>query len=262
MDFYKYEAAGNDFVVIDGRGRDVLQCCRANAVRWCDRHFGIGADGVLCVADGEGCDAFMHIVNADGTTASMCGNGIRCVARYLLDAGASAGTFSIGTLGGVQTVRCLEGGLFEVRMARAELGPACEIAQDGAVWSGRRVDVGNPHAVFEVCESPADALRRAGAFLSNHPSFPDRSNVEFVRAVSERVLEFAVYERGVGPTLACGTGCVAAATAYAAAHGLAGAAIELRAPGGTLSVRTAATPRDSAFLVGSARRVFAGAICS
>ncbi len=260
MDFFKYEAAGNDFIVLDGRDRDLMNLCQTHAKSWCDRHFGIGADGILLITASDHADAFMHVINADGSTAAMCGNGIRCVACCLHESGMTAESLQIDTLGGLQVVQRLPEGLFSVRMARANLGSVCEIDQNGRLWKGRCVDVGNPHAVFEVQEDPSIAIHNAGEFLSHHPLFPDRCNIECIRRIAPNILDFAVYERGVGPTLACGTGCVAAATAFAHEHGLAGKSIEIHALGGKLFVQTAANPGDPVCLIGPARRVFCGSI--
>lgn len=275
--FDKYEAAGNDFIVVDRRDttRDAIEAMlegyQTHARRWCDRHFGIGADGILVMTlaplEASDCDVAMHIINADGSIAAMCGNGIRCAGRWFYEhAGVLAALpekpIKIYTLGGIQTVRCLskddDAWHLEVAMACAALTDTCQIAQGDRIWNGQCVNVGNPHAVFEISSSPEEALRQSGAFLSHHSTFPDRCNIEFIRELSPCVLEMAVYERGVGPTLACGTGCVASATAYAHSHGIAEGAIVLHLPGGIL--RVVIPPNGTPLLQGPTRHVFSGII--
>ncbi len=263
MKFSKYEAAGNDFVVIDARKQpELLSNCIADARQICDRHYGIGADGILVIAQSlenphaDDVDAAMHVINSDGSIAAMCGNGIRCVADYLFR--APDVPLRIDTLGGLQIVQCTNANLpriFQVRMSKAQLTMPCCLDQSGHIWHGQCVDVGNPHAVFEIEDSPSDALKTAGEFLSNHPFFPDRCNIEFIRPIAAQTLELTVYERGAGPTLACGTGCVAAAVAFADHHDLSNTTIEIHAPGGILHVIISG--RDVR-LQGQARRVFEG----
>lgn len=271
MQFTKYEAAGNDFIVVDARKnpQDYV-FCQHHACRLCDRHFGIGADGILVITQtisdlkDTSMNAAMHVINSDGSVAAMCGNGIRCVARHLYeyDGISTNCTLRIGTLGGMQQVNCLdvsdEYWYIEVILQRAVLGQICKITQNGRFWCGQCVDVGNPHAVFEIDSDPRDALQIAGEFLSNHETFPDRCNIEFIHALDERTLDFTVYERGAGPTLACGTGCVAAATAFAHHHDLKGQTIEIHAPGGILKVIVPLDPAEPPHLIGPARRVFWG----
>ena len=271
MQFTKYEAAGNDFVVVDARIQpQLLNHCTKLAPMLCDRHFGIGADGILVITrtipggDVNNMDAAMHVINSDGSIAAMCGNGIRCVARHLYESGEFSveHALKIGTLGGLQLVKCLDSDgehwQIEVAIQRAILTQTCEMTQNERIWHGQCVDVGNPHAVFEIDEDPREALEIAGAYLSNHEMFPDRCNIEFIRPLDAKTLDFTVYERGAGPTLACGTGCVAAATAYAHHHGLCGQIIEIHAPGGILKVAVPADPLEHPRLIGPARRVFSG----
>ena len=267
--FYKYQAAGNDFILIDTKEcPNALRMAQQNAKVLCDRHFGIGGDGILILTYGnhDHADAFMHIINGDGSTADMCGNGIRCVALHLyhsLSSSKPVRQLSIDTRGGLQHIRFLEsqeGGALKisVQMARAIIQNEIEIVHQHEYYRGLQVDVGNPHAVFE-CMHPKAALEQSGEYLSHHPLFPDRSNIELIREISPNELEFYVYERGVGPTLACGTGCVAAARAYASRHHTFGDML-IHAPGGDLTVRV---PEDSAFpieLIGDAHKVFEGYI--
>ena len=269
MEFYKYEAAQNDFILVDllkpaERNEAILEFLKKSARMLCDRRLGIGADGILVLALSDRADAFMHIINSDGSIAAMCGNGIRCAARYLYKRcihDLSRPLF-IDTLGGLQHVRYISGDAseyqIEVAMDHADIAGRCEIVQSDKQWCGIQVDVGNPHAVFET-NDPDTALAEAGEFLSNHPHFPDRSNIEFIRAVGENALKLTVYERGAGPTPACGTGCVAAAVAYCSAHHTSGI-IQIHAPGGDLSVTVPENHVDRIRLCGPARFVFRGSL--
>ncbi|MBR4984955.1 MAG: diaminopimelate epimerase [Proteobacteria bacterium] len=260
--FEKYEATGNDFIVIDCRPDNWrFEMALKYAHLWCDRHFGIGADGILAITaphDPQN-HAYMHVINSDGSVAAMCGNGIRCVAAYLNAYYIPDGVF-IETDGGLQTVRYLTYNAqpsYEVTLAKANILAPCDIPQNDKIWHGIRVDVGNPHCVFETPD-PSEALAHAGEFLSNHETFPDRSNIEFIRERAEDVIDLTVYERGAGPTLACGTGCVAAAKAYAHARKRADTTIEIHAPGGILYVHI---PKSGApKLIGPASYIFSGSI--
>lgn len=269
LKFQKYEAAGNDFILIDARHDDsLLRSCALIARDLCDRHKGIGADGILVITrtinNDDDMDSAMNIINADGSIAAMCGNGIRCAARYLYEFYGfdKKAPLRIGTLGGTQIVQCIRSNTdtwqLEVEMAHVERLDRVTIVQKKQKWVGQIVNVGNPHAVFEV-DSPHIALASAGEFLSNHETFPDRSNIEFIRPISDKSIELTVYERGVGPTLACGTGCTAAAVSYAFDHNQLNQNIEIHAPGGILSV-TVPDDLKHVKLRGPASHVFEGKI--
>ena len=267
MEFYKYEATGNDFILVDFCGgwnaADVgiwLDVLKDSAPRLCDRHFGIGADGIIVLAPSSYGFAYMHIINADGSMATMCGNGIRCAARYLYKRRFfnPNETLFIDTAGGLQALRFIEGdaecSMIDVHMARATVVNTCVLLHQNEAYEGTIIDAGNPHVVFEV-ENPRLSLEKSGAFLSNHPEFPDRTNVEFIAEIAPNVIDFAVYERGVGPTLSCGTGCVAAALAYAKKRQILRGIIEIHAPGGELYV---VLENDEVHLQGPATFVFSG----
>lgn len=269
MEFYKYEAAQNDFILVDllkpaERNEAIMEFLKKSARMLCDRRLGIGADGILVLALSDRADAFMHIINSDGSIAAMCGNGIRCAARYLYKRRIPdlARPLYIDTLGGLQHVRYISGDAsefqIEVAIDHANITGNCEIRQNDKVWCGIQVDVGNPHAVFET-DDPDTALAESGEYLSNHPHFPDRSNIEFIREIGEKTLKFSVYERGAGPTPACGTGCVAAAAAYCHAHRTFGC-IQIHAPGGDLCVTVPENGADRMRLCGPARFVFRGSL--
>jgi diaminopimelate epimerase len=244
MHFAKGHGTGNDFVILPDLD-DELTLTPALVSALCDRHAGIGADGVLRVALGDGVPWFMDYLNADGSVAEMCGNGIRVFARYLTDHKLATGPdLVIGTRAGVRQVRWDGGELFRVDMGPAMVTGAGEAEIDGRRCAGVAVNVGNPHLVCLVTESPDDFD------LANPPQvdagqFPDGVNVEVARVTGERAIEMRVYERGCGETLSCGTGAVAAATAAAQAAGHGpdeeGGVWKVRVPGGVVAVTPSAT---------------------
>lgn len=239
--FTKMQGLGNDFVVLEGP----VQLTSEEINRLCDRRFGIGADGVLAVTRGD--PIRMEYWNADGSPAEMCGNGLRCVARYAYDKGwAVDRNFSIQTPVGVRGVRVLEGRL-EAELGRPKLEGSRTI--DGVAYE--MVDMGNPHAVTFV-DDPDDA-DVAGTGSGLQSEFPDGANVEFAARNASGV-DMRVWERGVGETLACGTGMAAVAAVAAERFGLA-SPIEVSVPGGQASIDF----RDGvAWIIGPAEYSFKG----
>lgn len=264
IEFLKYEGTGNDFILLDARkDGGLLDVAKAHARAWCDRHFGIGADGIL-VLTGDAGSVWMHIINADGTAARMCGNGLRCAANYIYHHDSGAGCeFVIGTDGGLQRVyvKSADGGgvVVDVMISRAVISGGVSVSHEGVDYEGVRVDVGNPHAVFEVAD-PSASLERSGAFVSRHPLFPGGANIEWIRELASDVIELEVYERGVGRTLACGTGCVAAAVAYCVRRNFGARTVEIHAAGGVLNVFVPQDRVGKCLLSGPSRYVFSGKI--
>lgn len=244
MRFTKMQGLGNDFVVLAGP-REVSP---EEVVALCDRRRGVGADGVLVVTPGE--PVRMDYWNADGSAAEMCGNGLRCAARFALDRGWAAGaSFVIRTELGDRRVEVGEG------LVTVELGPVH--AGDRAEVDGVELhlaSVGNPHAVAFVSDPLTAPVTELGPALQSHPRFPDGVNVEFVTVAEPDRLKLRVWERGVGETLACGTG---AAAAVAVAHqlGKVGEKVTVELPGGEARVSIAA---GTAWLSGPAEYVFEG----
>lgn len=251
---FKYHGIGNDFVVLDRRGSG-LDVTAEQAVHLCDRRRGIGADGVLVLLPGSRGAARMVVHNADGSIAEMCGNGLRCAVKYLVDHDSSRpASIDVETGAGVLacTVHYGAAGADEVEVA---MGPARLVAPNlpsGASGTpfvdapiagfdslrGTAVSMGNPHLVLSNADP--DQVQRLGPALERHPGFVDRTNVEFVRAEGEG-LQVAVWERGSGFTQACGTGACAAVAAWVH-RGLLppDRFIPTRLPGGTLSIRVSA----------------------
>ena len=278
LQFSKYQGLGNDFLMLDGRDAPSTDFCFAlnpeRIQRLCDRRFGVGADGViLALPPREGGELRMRIFNADGTEPEMCGNGIRCLARFLADSDGDlpGRQWQIETLAGPIVPLLEEGGTIRVDMGipllepeavptTLSVGPA-GLPQGELEVAGERLAVaaagmGNPHVVIPVADVAAVDLDRLGAALEVHPAFPAKTNVHFVQALSPTHLVMRVWERGAGPTLACGTGACAT---LVACHrlGLAERRARLDLPGGPLEI---AWDGDSGhlFMTGPAEAVFDG----
>jgi diaminopimelate epimerase len=259
--FEKYEGLGNDFIVLDLERRDAFDARTVPSL--CDRRFGIGADGVLLVLPtfGTPAAARMVVVNADGSIPEMCGNGLRCVALHVAAArGGADRELVIETDSGPRACAVSFRGPGSATV-RIEMGPvrlleARRIVIDGEAVDLSVVDAGNPHAVAFRADPSAD-IDELGPEIARHPSFSRGTNVEFV-AQRGSELEVLVWERGVGRTLACGTGACAVVAA-ACAKGLAPARVpvSVRLPGGLLSV-THDPAEGRTELEGPARHVFHG----
>jgi diaminopimelate epimerase len=270
MEFSKYEAAANDFIMLDRTGGGPLPS--GEAVRaLCDRHTGVGADGVIVMLPSQGADLAMRIFNADGTEAQMCGNGARALFRFALDSGAASGeSLLLETAAGLKEVRKSGGrgrrGLYTVDMGEPSLkredipvagtgeavGIALELADRSLTVTC--VGMGNPHCVLFVDDIEAYPVREAGPLVETHAMFPERTNVEFVQVVDSVHLRARVWERGVGETMACGTGACASLVA-AGLNGLTGKRASVALPGGDLEVEWT---DSGVLLTGPARRVFTG----
>jgi diaminopimelate epimerase len=273
MRFDKYQGLGNDFIVLDDRmigAVDAPPFPPEAAKALCDRHFGIGADGVLLVlpARSAGSAARMRVINADGSIPEMCGNGLRCFALHLAR-GTTVGKGSaptslelrIETDAGDRVCRLDRSG-DEAAMVTVDMGPVRVLGDQAVNVDGRSVvvaaaDAGNPHAVLfgEFARSYVEEL---GPRIEKHPDFPRGTNVEFAR-VAGGAIDLVVWERGVGITLACGTGACAT-VAVACAKGLVptGEPVTVRLPGGDLQVTIGEGGR--ATMRGPARHVFGGRI--
>jgi diaminopimelate epimerase len=218
--FAKWQGLGNDYLIVETAGWPVaLTPARARLL--CDRNFGVGGDGILELTFEDGVPR-MTVWNADGSRAENCGNGIRMVARHLGAAGRLPADGRILTGDGPVTVRPAGRDRVEVRMGRARF-PAGEARERLRLAGGdvelAEVSMGNPHAIVEHPE-PADVVRSLGPAIETAPRFPERTNVEFVRAEGPSEITMRVWERGVGETLACGTGACAAAVAAVRLGGL------------------------------------------
>lgn len=237
LPFTKMQGLGNDFVVIEGP----IDLDAADVAVLCDRRFGVGADGVLVVTHQGGIR--MEYWNADGSAAEMCGNGLRCVARYAFDRGwVTDREFNVLTPDGERAVRVKDGSV-DVELGVPRVGE--EMVIEGHAY--RMVDMGNPHAVRMVEDPDAVDVEGLGSSLQTH--FPQGANIEFV-SVGDEGISMRVWERGVGETMACGTG-MAAAAAVAGSDGR----VRVAVPGGigTIEIRDGV-----AWLEGPAEVSFSG----
>jgi len=231
MRFTKMHGLGNDYVYVDGFEESIEDPART-AIAVSDRHFGIGADGLILILPSDKADVRMRMFNADGSEAQMCGNGIRCVAKYAYDHGRTkANPMAVETAAGTKKIDLLLGEDDTVRAATVDMGsPVLEanripvnVPQPRAVdvafrTSGRAfqmtcVSMGNPHAIIFVDDLAKVPLESLGPEIEHHPLFPDRINVHFVQVHSRAEVTMRTWERGSGITLACGTGASAVCVA-------------------------------------------------
>jgi diaminopimelate epimerase len=269
LPFIKMQGLGNDFVVIN--------CLESNcpdlatsARKICDRRFGIGCDQLLIILPSERADFKMQIFNNDGGEVEMCGNGIRCVAKYLVHHGAtSKNELAIETLAGIIRPKII-GDLVEVNMGEPTLDAvAIPIEMEGKVidkplevegkeYSITCVSMGNPHCVIFVEDVSQAPVLTLGPILEKHPLFPKRTNVEFVQVLSPAFLKMRVWERGAGETLACGTGaCAALVAAVLTGHATREATLQLK--GGNLQVRWSEMD-NHVYMTGPGEEVYTGVI--
>jgi diaminopimelate epimerase len=276
IEFTKYQGLGNDFILVDNRHQSEPELNLQQSEKLCDRHFGVGADGVIFLLPGvNGTDFSMRIHNSDGSEPEMCGNGIRCLARFIADLQGDTGTptYRIHTLAGVITPQLQADGQVKVDMGRPRLlaseipttltAPDLKVVDQplevaGQTWSVTAVSMGNPHCITFVEDVAAIPLAELGSKFEHHPVFPQRTNTEFIQVVSPNHLIMRVWERGAGATLACGTGaCAALVAAVLSDRAHRQATIEL--PGGPLDISWPAL-EQSVFMTGPAQKVFVGSI--
>lgn len=266
LSFSKGHGTENDFVIIaDPDGR--LEIGVEDVQFLCDRHAGIGGDGLLRVVRGRHVDEwtgdgdlwFMDYRNADGSIAEMCGNGLRLFARYLIEAGLAVGpVIDIGTRAGLKHATALPDGRIRLAMGPATLGGAVEVTRaTGERSTGTVVDVGNPHAVSFV-DQVADLDLTTAPIWSPIETFPSGTNLEFVQILEPNAVAMRVYERGVGETRSCGTGTVAVAAAtHARLGGTLPQTYRVDILGGSVDVELTA---DQAYLTGPAVLVASGEV--
>jgi len=280
LQFSKYQGLGNDFLMLDGRqghgGDFCFDLTPQRVQHLCDRRFGVGADGViLALPPQQGGELRMRIFNADGSEPEMCGNGIRCLARFLADSdGDQPGrTWQIETLAGRIVPELQDDGTICVDMGSPFLAPEAvpttlavgpagipqgQLEAAGELFVVGAAGMGNPHVVIPVADLEAVDLERFGAALEIHPAFPARTNVHFVQVLSPDHLVMRVWERGAGPTLACGTGACAT---LVVCHrlGLCERRARLDLPGGPLLIQWDGAS-DHLVMTGPAEAVFDGVV--
>ena len=276
IEFTKYHGLGNDFILIDNRHSSEPVITAEQAVEMCDRHFGIGADGVIFALPAQnGTDYTMRIFNSDGSEPEMCGNGIRCLAKFIADLeGSDAKTeYRIHTGAGVIITELRSDGQVKVdmgvpRLLAAEI-PTTLAAPDAKVidvpikvadksWSVTCVSMGNPHCITFVEDVSAIALETVGPQFEHHQAFPQRTNTEFIQVIRRDYVKMRVWERGAGVTLACGTGACAAVVA-GVLTGKCDRATSVELPGGVLEIEWAEVS-GRIYMTGPAQQVFTGLI--
>lgn len=278
--FSKMQATGNDFVVIDCIKEYPKYNFNILSKFICDRHFGIGADGVILIFASKVADIKMRIFNSDGSEAEMCGNGIRCLAKYCYDKKIiSKDNFKVETLGGIKEIKLnIENGKvdeIEVNMGKVLFKPNIipvylpkydskseiqniEIDYKNRIFNFTPVSVGNPHSVCFVNNFNDFNFEKVGEYVENYKYFPKKTNVEFVKIESRSKIRVKVWERGVGKTLGCGTGAIAS-SAVAIKKLYTDSEIIVELDGGILEV---VEKDDNYFLIGNAEYVFEGKIDS
>ncbi len=277
MKFTKMHGCGNDYVYVNGFEENIADEAKA-AIIVSDRHFGIGADGLIIIKPSDIADFEMVMYNADGSRGAMCGNGVRCVAKYVYDHKLTDKTsISVASMGSIKYIDVdVENG--KVVSAKVDMGsPVLEakkipvlsenekavnekITVDGKDYLMTCVSMGNPHAVvftdIPVSEFP---LEKIGPKFENNPVFPDRVNTEFVNITDRKNLNMRVWERGSGETLACGTGTCATVVA-AILNGYVDNDVTVHLIGGDLKISWSGNEADSGFMTGPAETVFSGEI--
>lgn len=275
MKFTKMQGLGNDYVYVNGFTESV-ENKEVAARMLSDRHFGVGADGLILINPSDVADFEMEMYNADGSRGKMCGNGIRCVAKYVYDYGLTDKTkISVETLAGIKHLDLtVEDG--KVVLVRVDMGEPILEADKIPVAAGKEkmidepilvnakeyrttsVSMGNPHTVVYMDEIATLDLEKIGPGFECHPWFPDRVNTEFVKVINDTLLEMRVWERGSGETLACGTGACAVAVA-SILNGLAKREVTVRLTGGDLKIEWDENT-NHVFMTGPAAVVFDGEI--
>jgi diaminopimelate epimerase len=269
IEFTKMHGLGNDFIVVDCR-ENTLKNPEKIAVKLCDRHFGIGADGLILVLPSNKADLRMRIFNPDGSEPEMCGNGIRCFAKFVKDNGFNANKFEVETLAGIIKPEII-GSDVRVDMGEPILNPKDvpanldgdmavdeELEIDGRNLRITAVSMGNPHTVSFVETLEGFPIAEIGAKVELHPTFPKKTNVEFVQVMSNDTLKVAVWERGAGITLACGTGACASLVAAVLNKKITQRSAKVQLPGGDLHINWA--DDNHVYMTGPAETVFIGNI--
>jgi len=263
MKFTKMQGLGNDYVYVNAMAERIADPGKIAQIV-SDRHFGIGADGLILIGSSDKADFFMDMYNADGSRGNMCGNGIRCVAKYIHDKGLADKTeLAIETLSGIKHIKLtVQDGavvLAEVDMGEPVYGTEKEsIEVAGQRFEFSRISMGNPHAVIFVDDTENFPLEDIGPKVEKDELFPDRVNAEFCRVLDRKTIQMRVWERGSGETLACGTGACAAAVA-GVLNGLTETESTVKLLGGDLHIRWD-REQNRVYMTGPAEFVFDGEI--
>lgn len=265
MKFTKMHGCGNDYIYIDGSKEHISLEEKPELVKkLSDRHFGIGGDGVIFINPSTEADFEMEMYNADGTRAEMCGNGIRCVAKFVYDKGlTNKKCITIISAGKIKTldltVQNEKVVLVKVDMGEPEIEAINEsVTVQGKEYKINSISMGNPHAVVFMDDVAGLAIESIGPFFEKHKRFPNRVNTEFVKIIDEKTVEMRVWERGSGETLACGTGASATAVACIL-NQLTKERITVKLLGGSLEIYWD-RETNHVFMTGPAQTVFDGEI--
>ena len=273
MKFTKMQGLGNDYVYVNGF-EEKIENPSELVVKVSDRHFGIGSDGLILINPSKVADFEMEMYNADGSRSEMCGNGIRCVAKYVYDYGLTDKTqISVETLGGIKyldlTIDNGKAVRIKVDMGKPILEPAKipvvsegdivldePILVDGTEYRMTAVSMGNPHTVVYMDDIEHLEIEKTGPKFENHERFPNRVNAEFVKVLDRHTVQMRVWERGSGETLACGTGACAVAVACIL-NGLTEDKVTVKLLGGDLLIEWD-KEKDTVYMIGPAEVVFEG----
>ena len=255
INFTKMQGLGNDMIVMDNLDLG-LELSSVQVSKMCDRRFGIGADGLILIEKSENADFFMNYYNSDGSIGEVCGNGIRCAVRFLVERGFDAEAMRVETRAGVKDIRMIDG-MFAVNMGKpvfeSEDFPADRIELEG--FELNFVSMGNPHAVAVFDDVEKVNLKEIGPKIEVDSHFPNKINFEIVQQIDEKTLKMRVWERGSGITLACGTGACAV---YVVCKnlGMADGKVEVRLPGGSLWIEE--NSKEEIVMTGPAELSFEG----
>lgn len=275
MKFTKMQGCGNDYIYINCF-KEEIKNIKELAIKLSDRHFGIGSDGIILIKSSDKADFKMDMYNADGSQAQMCGNGIRCVAKYVYDYGLTNKTnISIETLAGIKYLD-LQIENKKVKMVTVDMGSPITapkeipvisdkniileqpIKIDNKIYQMTCVSMGNPHAVIWVDDTKKIDIEKVGTLFENNELFPEKTNAEFIHVIDKNTIDMRVWERGSGETLACGTGACASVVACVL-NGKTDEKVTVKLLGGELLIYYD-RENNKVFMTGPAIKVFDGEI--
>lgn len=275
VNFTKYHGLGNDFILIDNRFSEIPIISSEQVIKICDRHFGVGADGVIFALPGvNGSDYTMRVFNSDGSEAEMCGNGIRCLAKFIAHLEhelKNQDQYCIHTLGGVVVTQIMPDGQVKVemgspRLIAGEIPTTLSTTEDRIInqpltvgeksWNITCVSIGNPHCITFVNDVEKISLEEIGPQFEDNLAFPQKTNTEFVQVIGRNHLKVRVWERGAGITLACGTGACASLVA-GVLNDKCDRIATVKLPGGNLYIEWSKV-NGQIYMTGPATLVFSG----
>lgn len=274
MEFTKVHGLGNDFIIINTL-QESVENPQKLSVKLCNRYFGVGADGLVLVGPSDKADIKMRIFNPDGSEAEMCGNAIRCVAKYTYTRGMAGKKVRVETLAGIMVPELILDGdqiiavqvdMGEPRLERKSIpmvGPSGRVVSENLIVDGQEflitaVSMGNPHCVIFVPDVDKVDLENIGPKIESNEAFPAKTNVEFVQVLNENEVKMLVWERGAGPTMACGTGACAV-TVAGILNEKHKRKIKVYLSGGTLEIHWSEAD-NHVYMTGAAAEVFEGTL--